>query len=58
MSVRVAGGGGVPSTATAVVMNVTVVTPSLSTYITGYPEGWTKPVASSLNEAQGQTSAT
>jgi len=47
--VEVAGRGGVPENATAVVMNVTAVSPTNDGYFTVYPAGKTRPNASSLN---------
>ncbi len=46
---QVAGLGGVAADATAVIINVAVVTPSSTGYLTLYPDGATKPVASSIN---------
>lgn len=46
-------GNGVPSDATAVVMNVTAVSPSATTYVTAWPTGQTKPTASNLNAPVG-----
>jgi hypothetical protein len=51
----VAGFGGVPSGAAAVVVNVTVVSPSAPGYVTVYPAGQAPPTASSLNYVAGQT---
>ena len=45
----------VPDTATAVVLNVTGVTPTASTFVTVHPAGATRPTASSLNLAPGDT---
>ncbi|HXJ80050.1 MAG TPA: PQQ-dependent sugar dehydrogenase [Candidatus Methylomirabilis sp.] len=64
-AVRVAGSGlgqggadtcGIPSTATAVYMNIVAVTPAAG-YLTVFPAGWTPPLASTLNFANGQTIA-
>ena len=50
--------GGVPSAgATAVVLNVTVVAPTSQGYVTLYPTGATRPVASSVNFNAGFTGA-
>ncbi len=51
----VAGVSGVPADATAVVMNVTAVTPTISTYLTVFPTGQARPTASSLNVPPGDT---
>ena len=50
-------GAGVPSNATAVVLNVSAVRPSAQTFLTIYPDGETKPTASSLNPDPGAVSA-
>jgi PKD repeat protein len=42
---------------TAVALNVTAVNPASAGYLTVYPDGGTRPVASSLNFAGGQTVA-
>jgi alpha-tubulin suppressor-like RCC1 family protein len=47
----------VPSTTTAVVLNVTAVTPTAHTYVTVFPSGTTRPLASSLNLPPGDTRA-
>lgn len=57
LSLRVAGLGGVPPTATGVIMNVTVAGPTTSGYLTVYPTGRPRPVASNLNWAPGQVVA-
>ena len=55
MSVRLAGRGGVPSSgASAVLVNVTAVTPSEGTYVTVFPSGLERPLASNLNAVAGQ----
>lgn len=56
-TVVVAGTGGVPADATAVVANVTVTGPSASGYVTVWPAGAAKPQASSVNFVAGQTIA-
>jgi alpha-tubulin suppressor-like RCC1 family protein len=43
----------VPATTTAVVLNVTGVTPTAPTFVTVYPSGGARPVASSLNLTPG-----
>lgn len=45
----------VPAAATAVVLNVTGVTPTSSTFVTVFPGGTTRPTASSLNLVPGDT---
>jgi hypothetical protein len=56
IDVPITGQGGVPSTGvTAVVMNVTVTRTSASSYLTVYPAGTVRPVASNLNWVAGQT---
>ena len=47
----------VPATATAVVLNVTGVAPTASTFVTAYPGGTTRPTASSLNLTAGEIRA-
>jgi hypothetical protein len=55
VSLPVAGGSThIPSGISAVILNVTVVSPTASGYITVYPTG-TRPLASNLNFARGQT---
>lgn len=54
----VAGLGGVPASgAMAVVLNVTVTSPTGNSFLTVYPEGVTRPTASNLNFTPGQTLA-
>jgi hypothetical protein len=58
INVQVTGAGGVPTSGvTAVVMNVTVVGPTASSYVTVFPEGTTQPVVSNLNFTAGETLA-
>lgn len=45
--------GGVPADAEAVLVNVTAITPSASTFLTVFPCGETQPTAASLNSPQG-----
>ncbi len=61
---RVSGGGtlklsmpttAVPANTTAAVLNVTVVNPASSGYVTVYPDGTSRPLASNLNFAAHQT---
>jgi len=49
------GGGMVPTTATAAVLNVTVTNTTAPSYLTVYPTGVTQPLASNLNWLAGQT---
>jgi hypothetical protein len=53
--VQVAGKGGVPANAQAVVVNVTAVSPTAGGLLTVYPDGATQPGTSSLNYAANQT---
>jgi outer membrane protein assembly factor BamB len=56
MTVPVAGHGGVPPTgATAVAVNVTVTQPSAGGFLTVFPSGTARPLASNLNFVAGQT---
>lgn len=56
LDVQVAGLGGVPlSGASAAVINVTVVAPSSSGFLTVYPAGESPPLAANLNFVAGQT---
>jgi hypothetical protein len=58
INVQVTGVGGVPTTGvTAVVVNVTVVAPTASSYVTLFPEGTTQPVVSNLDFTTGETLA-
>jgi hypothetical protein len=55
VGVRLSGRGGVPdSGVSAVLMNITAVSPSAGTYVTVYPAGQARPVASNLNAVAGQ----
>ena len=49
IAVKVTGMGGVPDTATAVVLNVTAVDASATTFVTVWPDGDARPLASNLN---------
>jgi hypothetical protein len=51
----VANRGGVPADATAVVLNVTAVDPASFGFVTVWPSGAARPIASSLNTAPGLT---
>ena len=53
--VQVAGKGGVPAGADAVVVNVTAVAPTGGGVLTVYPDGTSLPTTSSLNYSAGQT---
>jgi hypothetical protein len=53
-SLRVAGQGGVPSDAEAVLLNVTAVQPSSAGFLTVWPCGTPQPVASSVNFETGE----
>ncbi len=57
LNVNVVGsnGDGVPSGASAVVLNVTVTNPTTAGYLTVYPQGVNKPTASNLNFVAGET---
>jgi outer membrane protein assembly factor BamB len=56
LALQVAGQGGVPATgATAVVLNVTVTEPTFDSYLTAWPAGDTRPLASNLNFVAGET---
>jgi hypothetical protein len=56
LHLQVAGRGGVPATdVSAVVFNVTVVSPTAGGYLTVYPGGDSRPTASSLNFPKGWT---
>lgn len=57
LDVAVAGGGGVPSNATAVMLNVTVTSPTDGGFLLVHPTGAAQPLASSLNFNGGQTLA-
>ncbi len=53
--VQVTGNGGVPAGATAVVANVTATGATAQSFLTAYPDGTTRPLASNLNFSAGQT---
>src|SRR5439155_327247 len=56
LALQVAGSGGVPAAgASAVVLNVTAVTPSGSGFLTVYPSGTPRPNTSNLNWVPGKT---
>jgi len=52
--VTVRGVGGVPAGADSVVVNVTAVAPTANSWLTVWPSGQTRPLASSLNYVAGQ----
>ena len=53
-TIQIAGTNGVPADATAVVLSVVAIKPTAAGYLTAFPAGAARPVASSLNFAQGQ----
>jgi subtilisin family serine protease len=54
-TIHVAGVGGVPGSGiSGVVLNLTAVSPSAGSYLTAYPTGVSRPVASNLNFGPGQ----
>jgi hypothetical protein len=55
MDVAVAGQGGVPLTATAAVINVTATNTTAASYLTVYPTGASRPLASNSNWTAGKT---
>jgi hypothetical protein len=55
MDVAVAGAGGVPANATAAVINVTATNTTAASYLTVYPTGASRPLASTLNWTAGKT---
>ena len=57
VSATVAGVGGVPLDATSVAMNVTVVSPPGPGFVTAYPAGQARPLASTVNFVTGRTVA-
>ena len=57
-NVTVTGVGGVPASGvTAVVLNVTAVSPSAKTFITAWPAGEARPLAANLNAPAGDVRA-
>ncbi|MEU0674864.1 S53 family peptidase [Streptomyces sp. NPDC006172] len=55
VKLKVAGVGGVPASGvTAVVVNVTAVSPTASGYVIAYPSGTTRPSSSNMNWLKGQ----
>jgi hypothetical protein len=56
LSLQVTGRGGVPTTGvSAVVVNVTVTGPTADSFLTAWPAGQTRPLASNLNYLPNQT---
>lgn len=55
IELQVAGRAGVPATASAAVLNVTVTGAQADGYVTVYPCGATRPTTSNLNYSAGQT---
>jgi hypothetical protein len=55
MDVAVGGTDGVPLAATAAVINVTVTNTTAASYLTVYPKGQSRPLASNLNWTAGKT---
>ncbi|HVK25167.1 MAG TPA: hypothetical protein VM677_27735 [Actinokineospora sp.] len=55
VTLPVAGLAGVPATATAVTLNVTATEPTASSFLTVWPSGAARPLASSLNFTAGAT---
>ena len=56
IDLQVTGRGGVPSVGvTAVVLNVTVTEPTSTSFLTAWPAGTPRPLASNLNYTAGQT---
>ena len=56
LGLQVAGRGGVPAAGvSAVTLNVTVTEPTAASFLTVWPEGDARPVASNLNYVPGQT---
>ena len=58
IDLHVAGQGGVPASgAGAVVVNITATDPTFASFVTAWPSGMPRPVASNLNVGAGQTVA-
>ena len=57
MTLQVIGRGGVPSTATAVVLNVTAALATATSFVTVWPTGSAMPDTSNLNMVAGGTVA-
>ncbi|MHB1891501.1 MAG: IPT/TIG domain-containing protein, partial [Acidimicrobiales bacterium] len=57
LQVQIAGLGSVPASASAVVLNLAVVSPRSAGYLTAYPASESPPTASNVNFAAGETIA-
>ena len=57
VTVKVAGNNGVPTGATAAVLNVTAVGPAAAGFVTVYPAGTTRPTTANVNVTAGQNQA-
>lgn len=57
LKLAVAGADGIPSNVTAVVLNVTAIGPTTTSYLTVYPDGRARPGITNLNFVKGQTIA-
>lgn len=58
LPIRIMTGGAIPTSGvSAVVLNVTGIAPTASTFLTAYPAGATRPTASNVNLAAGRTVA-
>jgi hypothetical protein len=57
VSLKIAGNGAIPSTASAYAANLTITAPTGSGLIIAYPTGSTRPATSNLNYSKGQTIA-
>jgi parallel beta-helix repeat protein len=56
LQLQVTGRGGVPATSvSAVILNVTVTDPTATSFLTAWPSGVARPLASNLNYSAGQT---
>ena len=56
ITLQVTGAGGVPATGvSAVALNLTATAPTTNTFVTAFPADASKPLASNLNPAAGQT---
>ncbi len=55
LDLQVTGRDGIPSSATAVVLNVTVTDTTEASYLTVWPQGQPRPTASNINFVAGQT---
>jgi len=57
LTIQVTGLGGVPADASAAILNVTVTDATANSYLSAWPAGSTRPVASVLNWQAGETRA-